>query len=35
MQQATKFGIYLNPKEHQVVRINSHIGFLRNPIGYF
>ena len=23
MQQASKFGIYLNPKEHQVVRINS------------
>jgi hypothetical protein len=23
MQQASKFGIYLNPKENQVVRINS------------
>lgn len=23
MQQAAKFGIYLNPKENQVVRINS------------
>lgn len=23
MQQASKFGIYLNGKEHQVVRINS------------
>ena len=23
MQQASKFGIYLNPKEHLVVRINS------------
>jgi len=23
MQQASKFGIYLNPKDNQVVRINS------------
>ena len=23
MQEASKFGIYLNPKENQVVRINS------------
>ena len=23
MQQMSKFGIYLNPKEHKVVRINS------------
>ena len=23
MQQASKFGIYLNPQENQVVRINS------------
>ena len=23
MQQTSKFGIYLNPKENQVVRINS------------
>ena len=23
MQQASKFGIYLNPKENQAVRINS------------
>jgi hypothetical protein len=23
MQQASKFGIYMNPKENQVVRINS------------
>ena len=23
MQQASKFGIYLNPEENQVVRINS------------
>ena len=31
MQQASKFGIYLNPKENQVVRINSPYWFPEEP----
>lgn len=31
MQQASKFGIYLNPKESQVVRINSPYWFPEEP----
>ena len=31
MQQASKFGIYLNAKENQVVRINSPYWFPEEP----
>ena len=31
MENASKFGIYLNPKENQVVRINSPYWFPEEP----
>ena len=34
MQQASKFGIYLNGKQHQVVRINSPYWIPEEPTGF-
>ena len=35
MQQASKFGIYLNATDNQVVRINSPYWIPKSRIGFF